>query len=71
MKKILVLAGNYQEFMHHFGRSPNEGGSEYIYADRPDRIRGVKAEKIEVVGTFWERKDARDMYDLAMTRVIS
>lgn len=67
-KKIIVLAGTHQQFEEWL----NENGmtdSQAVYGYHPDRIRGIQASKVVTTGTFWERKDAGDLEELALTRI--
>lgn len=69
MNKIIVLAGNRHEFEYYL----NHNGltdSEAIYGYDPIRIQGIHASKVEVVGTFWDRKDAGELKRLAESRII-
>ena len=68
MNKIIVLAGNREQFEDYLNKN-GLTDSEAIYAFEPNRILGIEASKIEVVGTFWDRKDADKLYNLAWSRV--
>ncbi len=71
-KVIIVLAGNYEQYKRYiweqFGDNEEERNCR-VYAEYPDRIRGLRAEKVEVIGTFWERHDASKLKGVADSRV--
>jgi hypothetical protein len=67
-KKIIILAGNREQFERYL----DENGltdSDAIYGYEPDRVCGIIASKVEVIGTFWEKKNANEIYKEALTRV--
>lgn len=69
MNKIIVLAGSREQFERYL----DENGltdSEAVYGYEPIRIMGIKASRVEVVGTFWERKDATKLKELADSRIV-
>ncbi len=66
--KIIVLAGNRQEFERYLDKN-GMTDTEAIYGCEPQRICGYRAERVVIVGTFWERKDAGKLKDLADSRV--
>ena len=69
-KKIIVLAGNRREFNNYLDEKglTNFAGN-YIYGAEPHNIMGIEAEKVEVIGTFWDRKDALIMEREAKSRI--
>jgi hypothetical protein len=69
MKKIIVLAGNYSEFVRHMHAVGAAERDRLIYADTPIKIAGCEAERVDEVGTFYERKDAFEMRQLANSRI--
>lgn len=62
----IILAGNYNEFLQYCHdniisrRDPNT-----IYARDIHSIKGIHGAEIKVVGTFWERRDASDIFQEA------
>lgn len=65
---IILLAGNrsqYDYWMQHTFMP----GKCVIFADRPEKIRGIRADEIIITGTFWERFDAMELYNLASSRM--
>lgn len=65
---IIVLAGNRGEFDGYMQtKSPLK--YIYMYGYSENILRGIVAQKVEVIGTFWDRPDARELHDLAFTRV--
>lgn len=67
-KKIIVLAGTREQFERYLDEN---GLTDYeaIYAYEPERLYGIRASKIEIIGTFWERKDADKLKELAENRI--
>ena len=65
---IIVLAGNRMEFERYLDTN-GLTDSEALYGFEPEKIMGIRASKIEVVGTFWDRKNADKLYELAKTRI--
>ena len=68
-KKIIILAGSREQFENYL----DENGltdSDAVYGYEPIRLYGIRASKIEVIGTFWERKDASKLKEVADSRVI-
>lgn len=63
----IVLAGNFKEFLHFFQK--NRGKSVYKYGGRERDMLGVEVVAIEIVGTFWERKDAAELERIARERL--
>jgi len=68
MKKIIVLAGSRIEFEDYID-DKGLTDTEAIYGYGVDRIRGIEASKVEVIGTFWDRKDAKELKKEADARV--
>jgi hypothetical protein len=65
IKKILIVAGNYQEFKDFCDRCMNKefvfpgewAGTDFIYYDNMDSIRGLRFDDYYLVGTYKQRKD--------------
>ena len=71
-KKIVILAGNYREFINFLSEKERldiNGCKKYIYCDHPAKVYGIKIADIEIIGTFWERKDAGKLYESAKCRL--
>lgn len=68
MEKIIVLAGSRIEFEEYLNRN-GLTDTEAVYGLEPNRIAGIIASKVEVVGTFWERKDAGELLVFAESRI--
>lgn len=66
----VVLAGNFQEYAR-FMADRGFGPSRAIYVDRPERVMGLELaeQEIYVVGTFWERSDAGQIYERVRERI--
>lgn len=68
MRKIIVLAGSRIEFegyLNSMGMTDNEA----LYGYMPDVMAGVEASKVEIIGTFWDRKDANKLKEFAESRI--
>lgn len=65
---ILVLAGSVRQYEEYL-RENNLTPSEALYGYDERSIRGIRASAVVETGLFWERIDARYLYDLAMSRV--
>ena len=72
MKKILVIAGNYKQFLDHAkGLNPEAislsrlralvSDKEYIFIDNPMHMKGFRGVEVEFWGTYWERKDILEL----------
>lgn len=59
---VLVLAGRSCEFERYKDSHHLEN---LIYGCSSEAIRGWRYARIEVIGTFWNRKDAADLYEIA------
>lgn len=64
IKPIIVLAGNRREF-DHFAK----GHKGYVFGSESYRLRGIEAQKIIVVGTFWDRTDSLQLYNIARATI--
>ncbi len=67
-KRILVLAGNFEQAQNYI-RDNREDGNEYYYANGSQAIYGRRYDKFEVVGTFWQKEDAGELYRFAKTNL--
>lgn len=69
-KKTLVLAGNYAQYINFCKeKGLHSKNDQYYHASWPGQIQGHTFCDIEIIGTFWDRKDARDLLELAQSRV--
>lgn len=66
--KIIVLAGSREQFEMYLGEN-GLTDSEAVYGHSADRIQGIHASKVVVIGTFWERKDASHLKEIADSRI--
>lgn len=67
-KKIIVLAGSriqFEDYLDDKGLTDTEA----IYGYCADIIRGIEARRVEIIGTFWDRKDASELKREADARV--
>ena len=69
MKTIAILAGSMEQYMEHKDIFLALEGEEMVYAVTPHKIKGRRFDEFRVVGTFWERKDAGDIYDEVRSRI--
>ena len=63
-KKIAILAGNLREF-NLFAK----GNDDYFYVDFEDRVRGMKFRNVLTIGTWYEKKGAYKLLELAKSRI--
>lgn len=79
MREVIpVLAGSYREFRSFIQEKKDQdnptsywinGGiadldtKRYLYVADTMSIRGLKYKDYEIYGTFWDRKNAPDLYD--------
>lgn len=63
---IAVLAGTRGEFLNYAKGHPTP---RPVFCDRPERIVGMEFSGVAVVGTFFERPDARELADMVDPRV--
>lgn len=61
MKYIAVFAGNHYQFDSWVHDNPLPDDKQYIYVDRPEKAMTYRFERYELVGTYWERKDFREL----------
>lgn len=66
--KIIVLAGSRQQFEEYL-RGNGLTDTQAIYGYAADKIMGIEASKVEIIGNFWDRKDAAELKKLAESRV--
>jgi hypothetical protein len=45
-------------------------GTEYRYVDGKEDIAGLVFHDMIVVGLFWDRKDAYELFQIALTRIL-
>ena len=67
--KIAILAGSYRQFMDHT-RDGNEG-EEFFYIDHPDKLRGCRFDRIDIIGSFWEKENSHKLLEETKTRTIT
>ncbi len=71
MNKIIVLAYSlkaFSTFLYENRISPEEQDN-YVFGDPFHYKQPTHAEKVIVYGTFWDRPDAKELYDQANARV--
>ena len=69
MKKVIVLAGNFEQFQRYISNLSLEERYRIIYGSNMEKMMGVEADKIETIGTFWELPNASKIYEFAQTRI--
>ncbi len=68
MEKIFILAGSKQEYDYYTkDHSYHLHDLEPHYVTREQDFMGNRGAQFITVGTFWEREDARKLYDAADT----
>ncbi len=71
MKYICVLAGTYKQFLdfveqERIDKPEKHKNAHYHYADLPNQLLGKCFDEVVVVGTFWEKSDAGELYRLSL-----
>lgn len=70
--KTIVLTYSIKQF-HTFlyeNRVEEKDKDDYRYADSAHSIQGIRADRVIIYGTFWDRQDAQELYKLANSRVM-
>lgn len=73
-KCIIVCAGNHDQYNDFLRRNvrDEEARRRYRYCG-PGMdmmsMAGLEVDKVEVIGTFWERENAGEIYDFAKSRI--
>jgi hypothetical protein len=67
-KPVIVLAGSRQQYVAWI-HNQKVSVYDFVYCFDQAAIQSVEAKDVECVGTFWERSDARELYQLALTRI--
>ena len=60
-KKVGILTYSNQQFQHYLKSAKED--EEWVYIDRPEKLLGVEFSRIDILGTFWDRKDAGKLYE--------
>lgn len=68
MKPIAILAGTRNEYEAWLDANGHTSKTA-VHCFTREIIQSHEFNRIEEVGTFWKRKDARDLYQTAMTHV--
>lgn len=63
-RTVIILAGNFKEFQNYID-SRNQDENRFIYASDQHSIAGLRADRIYIIGSFWDRKDADSLYEYA------
>ena len=64
-KPVAVLAGNMEEYT----RSKQHQDLRFIFIPSREKLMGREFANVITIGTFWDRKDASEFYELAKTRI--
>ncbi len=67
---VPVLAGTNFQYQQWLRKQPRSPETNYRYACSPQAFCGTRFEKYIVVGTFWNRPDAREIYDAILVRLL-
>ena len=62
MKTIAILAGDHQQYLEHKDIFLAPEGERMVYCNRLEKILANQFDELRVVGTFWDRKDAGDIF---------
>lgn len=68
-RKIIILAGSRQQFEKYLDDN-GLTNTQAIYGFDESAIAGIQAQRVVIVGTFWERNDGKKLLKLAKERVI-
>lgn len=68
-KKIIVIAGNHEEFNYYKRLFKKEWQEKLVYAVDANSLYEIEAERIVYTGTFYKRKDFRVLDELAKSRI--
>jgi len=66
---IIVLAGNYRQYLDFINQESKNGPTYFIFGDSPEKMAGFRAFDIKVIGTFWGREDAGKLHEFAKSRL--
>jgi hypothetical protein len=66
---LYVLAGTYQQAVDAARYLPRE--QRWRYVDESRQLYGSRGAFYTIVGTFWDRRDASEIYDLARANGLS
>lgn len=62
MRYIAIFAYNHGQFDEYvLNRQSND--TNYIFISRPEKMLGTCFDGHEVIGNFWDREGASDLYD--------
>lgn len=67
-KKIIVLAGNKQQY-EEWLREVQDGHEHFVYGHSLESIAGVEASHVICLGTFYENPHHWEILGLAKTRI--
>lgn len=70
MNKIIVIAGNHEQYMNFLSDVNLSDRDKFIEADRPEKIQGVEACHVINIGTGYKRGDYHMMNMLAKSRIL-
>jgi hypothetical protein len=65
---LYVLAGNHRQFTDFARANPALSRDSLIYVHSPWDIRGRNFDGFVVIGTFWSRRDALDIWEEMSSR---
>lgn len=67
--KIAILSGTYHQYeLYILTQAPDT--EQYIYASSPAALKGVALVDYEVIGTFYERIDAKEILEVATAAML-
>lgn len=66
-KPIIILAGNYHQYLDHV--QSHRDGARFVFGDRVEKLMGIEARGVLVVGTFWSNPNSLPLYQFAKSRI--
>jgi hypothetical protein len=67
-KRIAILAGSHSQFMDYSWASKDN--EEFVYVDSPHRAFGTNFDGYQVIGSFYDKKDAFELERIVKSRII-
>jgi hypothetical protein len=64
-----LLAGNYRQANNYLKSLSPSSRKEYAYISCLERIVGRKYSEYKIIGSFWERKDADNLWNYVITHI--
>ncbi len=65
----IVLAGSAEEYARYVRDNPSDE-KRYVYGSSVYKLITARIREVVTCGTFWQRKDARKLFDVANDHII-